>query len=119
MEVRFSVHTKIQKPVEQVFDAVRNPDKLSQYFATGGASGPLEEGSKVTWRWAEFPGAVGDVSVTRVVPNRRIAFQWKSSDGNSTLTTEIQFEPLGSGDCLKAWIEYGINLHKGAYGKES
>ena len=36
MELKFQVQTKIQKPVEEVFDAVHNPDKLSGYFTNGG-----------------------------------------------------------------------------------
>ena len=50
MELKFSVHTKIQKPVAEVFDAVRDPAKFSKYFTTGGLNGPLEEGAEPTWR---------------------------------------------------------------------
>jgi len=45
MDLRFTVQTKIQKPVSEVFDAVYNPKKLSKYFTTGGADGPLDEGT--------------------------------------------------------------------------
>ncbi len=44
MELKFSVQAKIKNPVEEVFDAVYNPKKLSKYFTTGGANGPLDEG---------------------------------------------------------------------------
>jgi hypothetical protein len=44
MELKFKVHTKVQKPVQEVFAAVYEPAKLSGYFTTGGASGPLDEG---------------------------------------------------------------------------
>ena len=37
MDIKFEVQTRIQKPVEEVFDAVQNPDKLSGYFTNGGA----------------------------------------------------------------------------------
>ena len=57
MELRFQVYGKIARPVAEVFDAVYNPDKLSGYFTTGGASGPLVEGATVTWDFADFPGA--------------------------------------------------------------
>lgn len=53
MELKFEVQGRIAKPVDEVFDAVYNPDKLSGYFTTGGASGPLDEGVTVTWDFAD------------------------------------------------------------------
>ena len=47
MELRFTVQIKIQKPVNEVFDAVYNPKKLSGYFTTGGSDGPLDPGKTV------------------------------------------------------------------------
>ena len=56
MDLNFQVQTKIQKPVEEVFDAVYNPSKLSGYFTTGQASAPLVEGTTVQWAFADNPG---------------------------------------------------------------
>ena len=56
MDLKFQVQTKIQKPLEEVFEAVHKPEKLSGYFTNGGASGPLHEGSTVEWRFADNPG---------------------------------------------------------------
>ena len=39
MVLRFTVQARIKKPINEVFDAVYNPKKLSKYFTTGGASG--------------------------------------------------------------------------------
>jgi len=47
MELKFTVMTKIQKPIAEVFDAVYNPEKLSGYFTNGGASAPLDEETTV------------------------------------------------------------------------
>lgn len=47
MQLRFTVQTKIQKPVQEVFQAVYRPEKLSGYFTTGGTDGPLDEGKRV------------------------------------------------------------------------
>ena len=55
MQLKFQIHTKIQKPLAEVFDAVCNPTKLSGYFTTGGASGPLTEGATVVWRCRREP----------------------------------------------------------------
>jgi uncharacterized protein YndB with AHSA1/START domain len=159
MQLKFTVQTKIQKPVAEVFDGVRDPEKLSRYFTTGGASGPLEAGKTVIWQFADFPGEV-PVRVKEVVENQLIAFEWdagggdESADGKKHVVkqegvvcrVEMKFEPIEGGTlvsisesgwpetqkgldlsygnchgwtqmscCLKAFLEYGINLRKGAY----
>ena len=157
MQLKFQVHAKIQKPIAEVFDAVYNPTKLSNYFTTGGASAPLVEGTNVIWRFADYPGDA-PVTVKKVVPNQQIVLQWDAyeppdkpgekitSPGYKT-TVEMTFESLGPantlvsisesgwretqqgldgsyGNChgwtqmgcaLKGFLEYGINLRKGAY----
>ena len=161
MELRFTVQTKIQKPVHEVFDGVMNPAKLSQYFTTGGASGPLEAGKTVLWSFGEFPDVQAPVRVKEVVPDRLIVFEWDAGEGtvdeggkpkiavydDIVCRVEMKFEPLDDGstmvsisesgwpetqkgldlsygNCqgwsqmschLKAFLEYGINLRKGAY----
>jgi uncharacterized protein YndB with AHSA1/START domain len=56
MELKFEVQAKIKKPINEVFDAVYNPKKLKEYFTTGGASGPLDDGKEVIWDFHDFPG---------------------------------------------------------------
>ncbi len=146
MELKFRIQTKIQKPVEEVFDAVYNPTKITQYFTTGSASGPLHEGANVTWRFADYPGDV-PLSVKKVIPNKLIEFAWEAMDGGYNTHVELAFEPLGPKEtlasisegtwkenqkgldasygncygwmqmscCLKAYLEYGINLRKGFF----
>ena len=80
MELKFKVFTKIRKPVAEVFDAVCNPTKLSTYFTTGGASGPIEPGKRVIWRFGEYEGEA-PVDVKEVVPNERITFEWPAGEG--------------------------------------
>ena len=99
MELRFQVYGKIAKPVAEVFDAVYNPSKLSGYFTTGGASGPLVEGSTVTWDFADFPGAF-PVEVRKVERDRLIELEWKANDGDYTTRTRLEFEPLEGGATL-------------------
>src|SRR4051795_5732801 len=74
VELKFQVYAKIAKPVEEVFDAVYNPKKLSGYFTTGGASAPLDEGTTVTWDFADFPGAF-PVQVRKVEHGRLIVLE--------------------------------------------
>lgn len=149
MDLKFTVQTKIQKPIEDVFDAVHNPDKLSGYFTNGGASAPLHEGTTVEWAFADNPGDEKlkfPVTVKKVIPNELIVFEWEGAKGLQT-RVEMQFEKVGPSDtivritetgwretqedldssymncygwsqmicALKAYVEYGINLRKGAY----
>lgn len=80
MDLKFQVAGRIAKPVEQVFEAVVNPDQLSRYFTTGGAKGRLETGATVTWDFHDFPGAF-PVKVIEVVSNERIVFEWEANEG--------------------------------------
>lgn len=93
MELKFQVHGKIARPVEEVFDAVYNPARLSGYFTTGGASAPLDEGTTVTWDFADFPGAF-PVKVREMKPERLIVLEWQAADGNYQTEVRIEFEPL-------------------------
>jgi uncharacterized protein YndB with AHSA1/START domain len=146
MELKFRIQTKIQKPIAEVFDAVYNPKRITQYFATASASEALDEGSKVIWRFADYPADV-PLSVKKMIPNKLIAFEWEAMDCGYDTHVEIQFESLGPEEtlvsisegvwkenqngldasygncygwmqmscCLKAYLEYGINLRKGFF----
>ncbi len=161
MELRFTVQTKVQRPVRDVFDAVYNPKKLSGYFTSGGSDGPLDEGKTVLWTFSDegMQPVTVPVTVKKMVPNSLISFSWAASEGvydpktgsvphpgGYDTTVEMSFEPLGDNAtlvkivegtwrptqdglqgsyqncqgwmnmscCLKAYLEHGINLRKGA-----
>lgn len=80
MDLKFRVAARISRPVHEVFEAVADPEKLSNYFTTGGARGRLESGTTVTWDFADFPGAF-PVQVIEVEPNRKIVLEWKANEG--------------------------------------
>jgi uncharacterized protein YndB with AHSA1/START domain len=109
MELTFDVSGRIAKPVEEVFEAVVNPEHLSQFFTTGGARGRLATGSTVTWDFADFPGAF-PVHVESVEPNRRIVLRWQANDGAPIAhdtTVTMTFEGLGDGRTLVIIREEG------------
>jgi uncharacterized protein YndB with AHSA1/START domain len=143
MEPKFEVQLKIRKPVDEVFEGVVNPTKLSGYF-TKTASGRLTEGMTVMWSFPEFPGEF-PVKVREVVKNERIVLEWEAAERGYDTRVEMLFKPL-SGDAtmvqiresgwhdtpkgiessylncggwmgmlcfLKAYLEYGINLRAG------
>lgn len=109
MDLKFTVFTNVARPVAEVFEAVVNPDILSEYFTTGGAKGRLEAGATVTWDFADFPGAF-PVEVIEVVPNEKIVLQWEAHEveegqepgssggkpGYKTIVTMV-FKPLDDG----------------------
>jgi uncharacterized protein YndB with AHSA1/START domain len=134
---------QISKPANEVFDAIINPDKMSNYFISHG-SGRMEEGKIIIWQFPEF-AADSPIRVGKIEKNSYVSFYW-DMDGvelfvemaltprpdNSTLVTitekERQNDEAGikwlKGNtegwanflaCLKAWLEYGINLRKGAF----
>jgi uncharacterized protein YndB with AHSA1/START domain len=82
MELKFRVAARISKPVHEVFEAVADPQKLSQYFTTGGAKGRLETGATVSWDFHDYPGAF-PVEVVEVVPDERIVLKWAASEGEA------------------------------------
>lgn len=112
MDLRFKVSGRIARPVHEVYEAVADPDVLSEYFTTGGASGRLETGATVSWDFADFPGAF-PVEVVDAVPDKRIVLRWESAeelestgDTNQTTVT-IEFEPLEDGRTLVTISEEG------------
>jgi uncharacterized protein YndB with AHSA1/START domain len=162
MEFRFTVQTKIRKPLNEVFDAVYNPSKLSGYFTTGGSDGPLDEGGTVLWTFDDTGSQpmIVPVKATKTVKNSLVRFSWAASEGvydpitgsvphpgGYDTVVEMNFKALGPQEtlvkivegtwrstdeglqgsygncqgwmdmscCLKAFLEYGINLRKGSF----
>lgn len=120
MDLKFEVSGRIARPVEEVFEAVANPEKLSGYFTTGGAKGRLETGATVMWDFHDFPGAF-PVKVVEVEKNKRIILQWEANEGppledgkpidsagaGYMTTVTMRFEDLGDGRTLVTIAEEG------------
>ena len=141
LEIKVSI--QIRRPVNEVFEAIADPAKMSEYFISKG-SGRIEEGKILTWRFPEFDMEF-PVRGGRIEKDNYISFFW-DTDGrellvemtlaampdNSTVVTitEKSMPPDEKGikwlqgnsagwanflACLKAYLEYGINLRKGAF----
>lgn len=119
MDLKFEIAGRIAKPVAAVFEAVADPQQLSQYFTTGGAKGRLQSGNTVSWDFHDFPGAF-PVDVIEVEPNRRIVLRWAAADGSNPAetgqnpewvgyqtTVTMNFEPLTDGRTLVRIAETG------------
>lgn len=93
----FTVSGRVARPAAEVYEAVADPEQLSQYFTTGGARGRLEQGADVTWDFADFPGRF-PVTVVESDPPRRLVIRWGARDGvEPETTTTFEFEPIDGG----------------------
>uniref|UniRef100_UPI00404B2F68 SRPBCC domain-containing protein n=1 Tax=Gelidibacter sp. TaxID=2018083 RepID=UPI00404B2F68 len=140
MTLNIKANIQIQKPINTVFENIVNPDKMMQYFI-GSSTGRITENAELIWTFPEFDEKC-PVSITEVIPNKKISFVW---DSETTVEIELQEQPdkstlvkvtEGSKEvneknikwfagntegwanflaCLKAFSEYHINLRKGAF----
>lgn len=119
MDMEFKVAGRIARPVHEVFEAVADPQVLSRYFTTGGATGRLQTGATVYWDFHDFPGAF-PVKVIDVDPDSRIVLGWAANDGSEhegtgegpkavgyETTVTMTFEPLEDGRTLVTISESG------------
>ena len=142
MKPKFQVQLKIRRPAAEVFDAVVRPEKLSGYFIQS-ASGPLAEGATVKWKFAEAPAPFDVVVRKVVEAERIVFEWPAAGGCDTTVemvftpldetNTMVQISESGWRDdeagitssygnaggwmhmmcCLKAYLEYGINLRTG------
>ena len=134
---------QILKPVHEVFEAIVDPEQMKHYFISY-SSGEMKEGKQITWRFPEFDLSF-PIRVGRIENDRYISYYWtindqellvemtlsainsettivtiteKSMDNNETGINWLKRNTEGWANflaCLKAWLEYGINLRKGAF----
>ncbi|HNP33893.1 MAG TPA: SRPBCC domain-containing protein [Flavobacterium sp.] len=141
--LEINVAMQISKPVNEVFEAIVNPEKMCNYFISE-SSGRMEEGKDLIWKFPEFDIEV-PVQVIKVESNSLISYYWENSGKN--LLVEMNLSSVGdnftlikiseksmnndeaglkwlSGNsfgwsnflaCLKAYLEFGINLRKGSF----
>lgn len=134
---------QIQKPIEEVFDAIISPEKMNHYFIEHG-TGRLETSKTVQWKFPEFEDQF-PVTAQQIHENEYISFDW--SGGAENMLVEIFLESQADSStvvrikesqmmvdesgiqqaigqtegwanflaCLKAYLEYGINLRTGAF----
>ena len=134
---------QILKPAHEVFEAIVDPEKMSNYFISK-SSGKMVEGRRIVWRFPEFDNDF-PIRVGKIEVDRYVSYYWEV-DGKELLV-EMTLTPV-EGDatvvaitekgrendeagikwlvgntegwanflaCLKAYLEYGINLRKGAF----
>jgi len=145
MQPAFDVQIKIQKPLATVFEAVVDPKQLSRYFVQEASARPTS-GSTVHWRFAEVPGAFPVSFSEVVPNSRvaftwdtdegyptsvEFTFTEVTPDETRVKIHESGWRPDEAGIkasygncggwmqmlcCLKAWLDFGINLRAGSIG---
>jgi uncharacterized protein YndB with AHSA1/START domain len=141
LEIKTAI--QVLKPVNEVFEAIVDPIKMSNYFISK-SSGRMETGKQIMWQFPEFDMEF-PIRIGKVIKDVYISYYW-DVDGTELLV-EMTLSPRGKGStlvtitekgrnndeaglkwlkgntegwanflaCLKAYLEYGINLRKGAF----
>lgn len=71
---------QIQKPIHEVFEAIINPEKMSNYFISQ-STGIMESGKNLIWKFPEFDFEC-PVQFEKVEANQYISFYWENSGKN-------------------------------------
>jgi len=140
MQLEVKTKLRIGAPIHEVFEAIIDPAKMSQYFITE-ASGPMEAGKSISWTWADY-NATANIQVQKIETDKLITFTWSGSgaetlveillaaETESITSVTVQEKGWDKDDngirrlteqtqgwvdmllCLKAFVQYGINLRK-------
>ena len=140
MRLESNAAIQIQKPVKEVFEGIVNPENMTKYFISE-SSGRLETGKEVIWKFPEFDDKF-PVNEIKIDNNSSISFVWdpetvvkitlEKLPDNSTIVrvnengkelneNNLKWALENSGGwanflaCMKAYLEYGIQLRKGAF----
>ncbi len=142
LEIKTSL--QILKPVEDVFEAISESEKMSNYFISESSSS-MQEGKEIEWKFPEFEGSFF-IKVLKIEKPTLIIFEWEGLENQKTKVqfrleeveasntvvhiTEAEMPVNDAGitwygqntggwanflASLKAYLEYGINLRKGAF----
>jgi len=134
---------QIQKSIHLVFEAIVDPSKMSNYFISE-STGLMESNANLIWKFAEFEQEF-PIRVDRVEKDNYISYFWLNNDietfveirltvqdNNATLVSISEKSRENNADglqwlsrnsfgwsnflaCLKAYLEFNINLRKGAF----
>lgn len=134
---------QIQKSPAEVFDAIVDPEHMKNYFISE-STGPIEEGKVLVWQFPEFDEEA-PVRIGRIEQDKYISFYWDIDEeellteielrpaGNNSTVVHITEKSRDNDEkgikwlqtntegwanflaCLKAYLEFGINLRKGGF----
>lgn len=141
MKLTAKASIQIQKPLREVFEGIINPEKMTQYFISE-STGRLEEGKEIIWKFPEFPELECLIKNIRIEKYHSVSFVWddettvnihldEQADQSVVVKVEEEGKELNESNlkwlvgntegwanflaCMKAYLEHGINLRKGAF----
>jgi uncharacterized protein YndB with AHSA1/START domain len=91
MQVRREI--VLTAPVEDVWEAITDPEQLAGWFANE-VELEVREGGEGRFRWAD--GETRDASIDTVEPRRRLGFTW-AEPGEDATRVELVLEEAGDG----------------------
>jgi uncharacterized protein YndB with AHSA1/START domain len=141
LEIKTAI--QILKPINEVFEAIVDPVQMSNYFISK-SSGRMETGKQIMWKFPEFDMEF-PIRVGKIIIDEYISYYWDVEGNellvemtlaprgeSSTLVTITERSRANDEEgikwlkgntagwanflaCLKAYLEYKINLRKGAF----
>jgi uncharacterized protein YndB with AHSA1/START domain len=93
----------IRRPVEQVFEAIVNPEITSKFWFSKG-SVKLETGKQVQWDWESHNVSI-QVTPKAIEPNKRVLIEWPGYSGPTLV--EWTFAPQADGTTFVRVSESG------------
>jgi uncharacterized protein YndB with AHSA1/START domain len=84
----------IRRPVEEVFQAIVNPEITSRFWFSKG-SARLETGKTVHWDWESHDVSI-DVLAKAIEPNTRVLIEWPGYTGPTEVEWALQPIPDGT-----------------------
>ncbi|MDR9457125.1 MAG: SRPBCC domain-containing protein [Salegentibacter sp.] len=141
--LQVKVALQIQKSAAEVFEAIVNPEKMKNYFISE-STGPMKEGKVLVWKFPEFEEEA-PVRIDKIEQDKYISFYWDIDEeellteielrpaGNNSTVVHITEKSRQNDEmgiqwlqnntegwanflaCLKAYLEYGINLREGGF----
>ena len=142
-DLKVETQLEINKSCAVVFEAIINPEQMSCYFITSG-SGRLDAGQPVTWSFADHGDATLTVTPLHIESDCKVVFSWNATGSETRVAIDLELCDSGttivkvcesgwplSKDgaskalmqmqgwmhmlcCLKAYLEFQINLRVGA-----
>ncbi len=140
MKLDSNASIQIQKPIEEVFEGIVNPSQMTKYFISE-SSGRLESGKEVIWKFPEYEDRF-PIKDIKILNNSSISFVWypdtvvritleQLPDDSTIVRVNENGKEFNEGNlkwalensggwanflaCMKAYLEYGIQLRKGAF----
>lgn len=140
-KIKAKVQMGILKPASLIFEAIIDPEQMKQYFISG-STGRMESGKTLAWTWDDFD-AEHQIKIGKIEKDKTVSFEWNGSGVNCVVVitlepngngktlvkiTESEWtadykgadQCMGQVEgwthflcCLKAYLEYGINLRTG------